>query len=290
MEAVTSNTTTNNDDWDMIITPERKWWDLRLGELWHYRDLVMLLVSRNFVAQYKQTVLGPAWHLVTPVISTVIFTIIFNKIAGLPTDELPPFLFYLSGNVAWNYFSSCLTGTSNTFVGNQGLFGKVYFPRLIVPVSVVISSIISFLIRFVLFLGFLVYFLIIDAPVHPNWWVLSLPILLILQAGMGLSWGIIISSLTTKYRDLQVLVGFGVQLLMYATPVIYPASMVPAQFQWLYFLNPIAPLIEAFRYAFLGSGTVSINKLLYSAIFMVISFFIGAALFSKIEANFMDTV
>ena len=284
------NMTGTQEDWDLIVTPERKWWDLRLGELWEYRDLVMLFVRRNFVAQYKQTILGPAWHLITPIISTVIFTIIFNKLAGLPTDTLPPFLFYLSGNVIWSYFSTCLTSTSNTFAGNQGMFGKVYFPRLVMPVSVVLSGLISFFIRFSLFLAFCLYFFLTGSAIHMNWWVISLPLLLLLQAGLGLSWGIIISALTTKYRDLQVLVSFGVQLLMYATPVIYPASMVPAKFQWLYFLNPIAPIVETFRYAFLGSGTISVARLAYSLVFMVISFFIGAALFNKIEANFMDTV
>jgi lipopolysaccharide transport system permease protein len=277
-------------DWDLVITPERKWWDLRLGELWRYRDLVMLFVRRNFVAQYKQTILGPAWHFINPIISTVIFTIIFNRVAGLPTDDLPPFLFYLSGNVSWNYFSGCLQGTSNTFVSNQGIFGKVYFPRMVVPVSVVISNLVSFLIRFLLFLGFLAYFILSGYPVQPNWWVVLVPIFIIIQAGMGLGWGIIISSLTTKYRDLQILVGFGIQLLMYATPVIYPASMVPEKFQWLYFLNPIAPLVEAFRYAFLGAGTIDFGKLGYSFGFMIFSFLIGAMLFNKVEANFMDTV
>jgi lipopolysaccharide transport system permease protein len=290
MEAVKSNTITKNDDWDLVITPERKWWDLRLNELWEYRDLVALFVRRDFVAQYKQTILGPLWHLINPIISTVIFTLIFNQIAGLPTDELPPFLFYLSGNVIWSYFSTCLSSTSNTFVGNQGMFGKVYFPRMVMPVSVVISGLISFLIRFTLFMGFFAYYYFSGSPVHLNWWAFLLPVLIFIQAGLGLSWGIIISSLTTKYRDLQVLVTFGVQLVMYATPVIYPASMVPQKFQWLYFLNPIAPIVETFRYAFLGSGSFSPGRLVYSLIFMIISFFIGAALFSKIEATFMDTV
>ena len=277
--------------WDMVILPERKWWDLHLGELWHYRDLVALFVRRDFVAKYKQTVLGPAWHFINPLISSIIFTIIFNRIAGLPTDELPPFLFQLSGNVIWSYFANSLVTTSDTFVSNQGMFGKVYFPRLVIPVSVVISGLISFAIRFVLFLGVLVYYLAAgysNIVVTP--WVATLPLLLVMLAGFGLGWGIIISSLTTKYRDLQVLATFGVQLLMYATPVIYPASMVPQKFQWLYFLNPIAPIIEAFRYAFLGAGTIDIGKLAYSFGFMVISFLIGAMLFNKVEANFMDTV
>ena len=278
-------------DWDMVILPERKWWDLHLGELWQYRDLVALFVRRDFVAKYKQTVLGPAWHFINPLISSIIFTIIFNRIAGLPTDQLPPFLFQLSGNVIWMYFADSLKTTADTFVTNQNMFGKVYFPRLVIPVSVVISGLISFAIRFVLFLGVLVYYLAAGySSIVVTPWVATLPLLLVMLAGFGLGWGIIVSSLTTKYRDLQVLVTFGIQLLMYATPVIYPASMVPQKFQWLYFLNPIAPIIEAFRYAFLGAGTIDFGKLAYSFGFMVISFLIGAMLFNKVEANFMDTV
>lgn len=284
------STTLVEKDWDLIITPERKWWDLRLGELWRYRDLVMLFVRRDFVAQYKQTVLGPAWHFINPIISTVIFTLIFNTIAGLPTDEVPPFLFYLSGNVIWMYFSSCITATSDTFVGNQGIFGKVYFPRLVIPVSVVISGLIAFFIRFVLFLGFLAYYLLAGYDIQVTPWAAIIPLLVFMLGGFGLGWGIIISSLTTKYRDLRVLVTFGVQLLMYVTPVIYPASMVPAKFQWLYFLNPLAPVIEAFRYGFLGAGMVDISKLAYSFGFMIVSFLVGALMFNKVEANFMDTV
>ncbi len=278
------------EDWDMIITPQRRWWDLRLGELWRYRDLVWLFVRRDFVSVYKQTILGPAWHFINPIISTVIFTIIFNRLAGLPTDEIPPFLFYLSGTVIWAYFSNCLTSTSNTFVGNQSIFGKVYFPRLATPVAIAISGLISFAIRFILFIGFLIYFMIGDFGLRISYWALLTPLLVLMMGGLGLSWGIIISAVTTKYRDLQILVNFGIQLLMYATPVIYPASMVPSHFQTLYFLNPIAPIIEAFRYGFLGAGTLDLNKLLYSFIFMVISFLIGSMLFNKVEANFMDTV
>jgi lipopolysaccharide transport system permease protein len=285
--ATKKSTATN---WDLVIRPERAWWDFRLDELWRYRDLVLLLVRRNYVASYKQTILGPFWHFINPVITSLLFTFIFGRLAGLPTDELPPFLFYFSGNVVWTYFSHSLTGTSNIFVSNQRLFGKVYFPRLIMPISVVISNLVQFGIRFLLFGVILLYFLVDGYPIEPNSWALLTPGLVVLMAGLGLSWGIIVSSLTTKYRDLQILVNFGVRFLLYITPVIYPASMVPANLQGLYFLNPIAPIVEAFRYGFLGEGTVDTIKLLYSAGFMVVSLVIGIALFNRVEQNFMDTV
>lgn len=285
--ATKKSTATN---WDLVITPERAWWDFRLDELWRYRDLVLLLVRRNYVASYKQTILGPFWHFINPVITSLLFTFIFGRLAGLPTDELPPFLFYFSGNVVWTYFSHSLTGTSNIFVSNQRLFGKVYFPRLIMPISVVISNLVQFGIRFSLFGVILLYFLLDGYPIEPNSWALLTPVLLILMAGLGLSWGIIVSSLTTKYRDLQILVNFGVRFLLYITPIIYPASMIPANLRGLYFLNPIAPIVEAFRYGFLGEGTVDASKLLYSTGFMVVSLVIGISLFNRVEQNFMDTV
>ena len=195
--------TTEQENWSLIIRPQRAWWDLRLGDLWHYRDLVWMFVWRDFVAYYKQTILGPLWYLIQPILTTVVFTIIFGNLAELSTDGLPPFLFYLAGNTVWTYFSACLTSTSNTFAGNRNLFGKVYFPRLAMPLSIVISQIISFGIRMVVFLCFLFYFIYANPEVKPNWWILSLPILLFIMAGLGLGLGIIVSSLTTKYRDLQ---------------------------------------------------------------------------------------
>jgi lipopolysaccharide transport system permease protein len=279
-----------NNEWDMIIRPQRAWWDLRLGDLWRYRDLIWLLVWRDFVAAYKQTILGPLWYLIQPIISTVVFTVIFNGVAKLPTDGLPPFLFYMAGNTIWGYFSACLTNTSNTFTTNAAIFGKVYFPRLAVPISIVISNIISFGIRFGVFVVFLIYFLFLGSDLHPNLWILFLPVLLLIMAGIGLGLGIIISSLTTKYRDLQQLLVFGIQLMMYATPVIYPLSTVPANWRWLLLANPITPVIEIFRKAFLGTSSVEPIYLLYSAGFTVVVLLIGILIFNRVENTFMDTV
>jgi lipopolysaccharide transport system permease protein len=280
----------SQNEWDLIIRPQRAWWDLRLGELWRYRDLVWLFVWRDFVSYYKQTILGPLWYLIQPILTTVVFTVIFGNIAHLSTDGLPPFLFYLAGNTVWSYFSSCLTSTSNTFTSNATIFGKVYFPRLAIPVSVILSNLISFGIRFGVFLAFLFYFILTGSTLHPNLWILMLPVLLLLMAGQGLGLGIIISSLTTKYRDLQQLVGFGVQLLMYTTPVIFPISMVQGIWRWLILVNPMTPVIEVFRLAFLGTSSLSPIYLLYSAGFMAIVFLLGVLIFNHVEATFMDTV
>ncbi|MBK9779902.1 MAG: ABC transporter permease [Anaerolineales bacterium] len=281
---------TEQENWSLVIRPQRAWWDLRLGELWRYRDLVWLFVWRDFVAYYKQTILGPLWYLVQPIMTTGVFTIIFGNIAKLSTDGLPPFLFYLAGNTVWTYFSACLASTSNTFTGNAGLFGKVYFPRLVMPLSIVISQIISFGIRMLVFLGFLFYFMSTGADVHPNWWILSLPVLLFIMAGLGLGMGIIISSLTTKYRDLQQLVAFGVQLLMYGTPVIYPLSTIEGSWRWLILANPMTPVVEIFRFAFLGSSAMSPLYLIYSVAFVFFVLLVGVLVFNRVETTFMDTV
>ncbi len=278
------------ENWSMVIGPQRAWWDLRLRELWKYRELIGLLVWRDFVAVYKQTILGPLWHLVQPVVSAVVFTVIFGSVAKLPTDGLPPFLFYMAGNTIWAYFSACLMSTSNTFTANAGIFGKVYFPRLIIPISVVISNLISFGIRFGMFILFLIYFLLSGSKLYPNWYILFLPVLLIIMAGIGLGLGIIVSSLTTKYRDLQHLLGFGVQLLMYASPVIYPLSTVPENWRWLLLVNPVTPVIELFRKAFLGTSSLEPVYLLYSLGFMFVVLLIGVFIFNRVENNFMDTV
>jgi len=287
---VIKETTSDQVGWDLIIRPQRAWWDLRLDELWKYRDLARLLVWRDFVAQYKQTVLGPLWYLINPIVSSIVFTVIFGGIANLPTDGLPPFLFYMAGNTIWGYFSACLTSTSNTFVANAGIFGKVYFPRLIIPISVLISNLISFGIRFGMFILFVLYFMFSGSSVQPNWYILLLPVLLILMAGIALGLGIIISSLTTKYRDLQQLLGFGVQLIMYASPVIYPLSTVPAQWRWLLLVNPVTPVIETFRKAFLGVSSLEPVYLVYSAAFMFVVLLIGILIFNRVDNTFMDTV
>ncbi|HSB02855.1 MAG TPA: ABC transporter permease [Anaerolineales bacterium] len=287
---VSKDITTTQKQWDLSIRPQRSWWDLRLGELWRYRDLIWLFVRRDFVAYYKQTILGPLWYVIQPVVTTLVFTVIFGNIAKLPTDGLPPFLFYLAGTTVWSYFSSVLTSTSNTFTSNAGIFGKVYFPRLCIPLSVVISNFISFGIRFGLFLAMLVYFMLAGSSIHPNLWILLLPVMLLIMAGIALGAGIVISSLTTKYRDLQYLVSFGVQLLMYGTPVIYPISTVQGIWRWLILVNPITPVIETFRLAFLGTGTLSPIYLLYSIAFMLVILCIGVLVFNRVESNFMDTV
>ena len=280
----------SNDNWDLIIRPQRSWWDLQLADLWRYRDLIRLFVWRDFVALYKQTILGPLWYLIQPILTTVVFTVIFGNIAKLSTDGLPGFIFYLAGNTVWGYFSACLTATSNTFNQNKNIFGKVYFPRLSVPISIVISNLISFLIRFGVFIAFLIFFLFAGSEIKPNWWIAILPILLLLMAGMGLGLGIIVSSLTTKYRDLQQLVGFGVQLLMYATPVIYPLSSVSGKWQMVLLLNPMTAIVEVFRFAFLGVSSINPLWLIYSGSFTIIVLLVGILIFNRVEASFMDTV
>jgi lipopolysaccharide transport system permease protein len=283
--------TVENTNWDMVIEPQRGLFELRLGELWRYKDLVLLFVRRDFVSVYKQTILGPLWYLIQPVLTTIMFTVIFGQIASLPTDGLPQFLFYLSGTVIWTYFADCLNKTSNTFVQNASLFGKVYFPRMAVPISILISSFITFLIQFALFIIFVLFFALRGTDIQPNWfWVMLSPLLMLMMAGLGLGLGIIISSLTTKYRDLRFLITFGVQLMMYATPVIYPVSSVPERFQPLILANPITPIVETFRYAFLGAGTVNLWHLLYSFIFMLVVVFQGTVIFNRVEQTFMDTV
>ena len=288
--ALVSKTEIDSENWTMIIRPQRNWFDLRLGELWRYRDLIVLFVRRDFVAVYKQTILGPLWHLIGPLLTTITFTVIFGKIARLPTDGLPQFLFYMSGTVIWGYFAACLTGTSGTFIANAGIFSKVYFPRLAVPMAILLSNLIAFAIRFGLFLVFVAYFGLAGAAIRPNGWILVTPILLVIMAGLGLGFGIIISSLTTRYRDLTYLVSFGVQLLMYATPVVYPLSTVPDSYRWLIMANPMTPIIESFRFAFLGAGTVSVMHLLYSFGLMMGVLTIGILIFTRVERTFMDTV
>jgi lipopolysaccharide transport system permease protein len=285
-----NQTSDSEQSWDLIITPRKKWYDLQLPDVWRYRDLIALFVRRDFVSRYKQTILGPLWFLIQPLLTSVVFTVIFGNIAQLPTDGLPQLLFYMSGNVLWGYFSSCLTSTSNTFVSNAHLFGKVYFPRLVMPISTVISNLITFGIQFLFFLGFFIYFLLSGADIRINLWALSLPLLILLMAGLGLGFGIIISSLTTKYRDLTYLVSFGVSLWMYATPVIIPVSSFPERWRWVADLNPVTPIIETFRAGFLGAGDASWARLGYSAIFMVVVVFLGVVIFNRVEKTFIDTV
>lgn len=278
------------DQWDEVIKPKNRLMDIHLGELWRYRDLLMLFVRRDFVSVYKQTILGPVWYLLQALLTTITFTIIFGKVAKLPTDGIPPSLFYMAGIVCWGYFSQCLIKTSNTFVSNAGIFGKVYFPRLTVPVSIVISNLVGFGIQLLMFIGFMIYYHFQGIPIHLNTALLLFPILIIIMAGLGLGLGIIISSLTTKYRDLQYLVTFGVQLLMYATPIIFPLSFFTGRLRTIVLLNPMTSILETFKYAFLGSGAFNWHYLLYSAVFTIVILIIGIILFNKIERSFMDTV
>jgi lipopolysaccharide transport system permease protein len=279
-----------NENWSLIIRPQRGWFDLRLSDLWSARELIMLFVWRDFVSTYKQTILGPLWYLIQPILTTVTFTVIFGRIASLSTDGLPDFLFYMSGTVVWSYFAACLNKTSDTFITNAALFGKVYFPRLAVPISILISNLVAFGIQFLLFLGFLLYFWVSGSVVYPNGSLLLLPLLLLIMAGLGLGVGIIVSALTTRYRDLRHLVTFGVQLLMYATPVVYPLSSVSGNLRILILMNPLTSIVETFRYGFLGAGSFNPIYLLYSFVFMLIILFMGVLLFNRVEATFMDTV
>jgi lipopolysaccharide transport system permease protein len=283
--------TDEEENWTLVIEPQRGLLDLRLGELWRYRDLVLLFVRRDFVATYKQTILGPLWYLIQPLLTTVTFTFIFGRVAALPTDGLPQFLFYMSGTVVWSYFAACLVKTSETFVQNAHLFGKVYFPRLAVPVSVLFSNLVTFLIQFAMFIGFTIWFALRGTSITPHWlWIGLSPLLVLIMAGLGLGFGVIVSSLTTRYRDLRFLVQFGVQLMMFAAPVIYPVSSIPEQYRWIIQLNPMTPIIEAFRYAYLGEGTVDLLQLAYSLGFMLAAVFMGSVIFNRVEQTFMDTV
>ncbi len=280
----------NPDPWDLVIRAKTGWFDLHLSDLWKYRDLTMLFVWRDFVAQYKQTILGPLWHLIQPLFTTLLFTLIFSRVAKLPTDAAPPMLFYMAGVTCWSYFAECLNRASGTFIQNAGIFGKVYFPRLCVPVSVVIANIIKFGIQFGLFLVFLGYYICRGAVVHPNALALMTPVLVLIMAGLGLGAGIIVSSLTIKYRDLQVLVTFGVQLLMYATPVIIPLSGVPDKYRWIMLANPMSSVVETFRFGFLGSGIFDPLQLGYSVAATMVILLLGIVLFNHVERTFMDTV
>lgn len=274
----------------ITITPEKGWFDIDLPGLWRYRELVFLFVKRDFVAFYKQTVLGPLWYVIQPLLTTLMFVIIFSKIARLSTEGSPSFLFYFSGVIAWTYFSNCVSKTSDTFGGNAHIFGKVYFPRLVAPISVAISNLIAFGIQFVLFLCILAYVHAYVQPVAPTWWLLAIPLVVLQMALLGLGVGILVSALTTRYRDLNYLVGFGLQLWMYATPIVYPLSQIPEQWRWLFLFNPMTGPVEVFRRALLGVGSPDPGFLLSSAITTVLLAALGIAIFSRAEKTFLDTI
>jgi lipopolysaccharide transport system permease protein len=288
------NTTENIEkEWLFEITPKNKFFTLNLKEVWQYRDLLMLFVKRDVVTVYKQTVLGPLWYLIQPLFTSVTFTIIFNTVAGIETGTIPPFLFNLAGISVWNYFTSCLNDTSDTFKKNAAIFGKVYFPRIITPLSVVISNLIKFGIQFFIFVAFYLYFYIQGAPLSLNGYVLFFPFLILLMGILGLGLGMLISSMVTKYRDLSYLISFGVQLLMYLSAVMYPMALIREKmpdYAWLVQYNPLAYIIETTRYILLGVGTVSIWGLVYTVCITIIVFFVGLLVFNKTEKSFIDTV
>jgi lipopolysaccharide transport system permease protein len=285
--------TTNISDqeqWDLEIRPNRNLFDLKLYELWKYRDLMWLFVRRDFVSFYKQTILGPVWFFLQPLLTTLMFTFVFGRLAGISTDNLPQPLFYITGITAWNYFSECLTKTSTVFKDNAAIFGKVYFPRLIMPLSIVLSNLIKFGVQFILFLFVMGFYAFTGADFHPTWTIALFPVLIVLMALLGLGAGMLISAATTKYRDLAFLLTFGVQLLMYATTVIYPLSAAPAKYRWLIQLNPMTAIIETFRYGFLGRGSFEWLSLGYASLITGIVLVVGILVFNVVEKNFVDTV
>jgi lipopolysaccharide transport system permease protein len=278
------------ENWDNIIQPQNSLIDLKLGEIIRYKDLLWMFVKRDIVVNYKQTILGPLWFFIQPILTTIVFVVVFGNIAGIPTDGIPQPLFYMAGIVIWNFFAECFNKTSNTFTANASIFGKVYFPRLITPLSIVISNGLKFLIQFSLFLALYIYFILRGTPIMPNTSLIFLPLLLLLMAGLGMGFGLIFSSLTTKYKDLNFLIQFGVQLLMYATPVIYPVSELPEKYRMHIQLNPLTHIVEGFKYMFFGEGIISYYGLLYSLIFTVVLLLLGIVIFNKTEKTFMDTV
>ena len=281
-----------DEGWTTIIRPRTGWFDIDLQELWRYRDLVTMFVKRNFTVLYKQTILGPAWIILNPLITTVIFNVVFGGMANMPTDGVPGFLFYMAGNTVWTFFANCVNNTANTFVTNSQVFGKVYFPRLTMPISQVLTSLINFGIQAAMYLIFWVYFVAAGSGVTFTLWVLAVPFVMLEVMLLGLGVGIIVSSLTTKYRDLAIAVGFGVQLWMYASPIVYPLSMLDnsPRLKILVQLNPMTSPIEIFRMATLGTGTVTGFGIVYSLVFTLAALVLGVVLFSRIEKTFMDTV
>ena len=276
--------------WTEEIKAESSLFAINFREIWHYRDLLFMLVKRDFITFYKQTILGPLWFIVQPLLTTLIFVILFGNIAKLSTDGIPQLAFYLAGITIWNYFSESLTKTSSVFTANASIFGKVYFPRLIMPLSIVASSLLKFAVQFALFILVVLYYTFVAQSIQPNLWILFTPVLILLMALFALGVGMIFSSLTTKYKDLTFLLAFGIQLFMYITPVVYPSSALPEKFQILAKINPLSSIFECFRYAYLGTGTFTIVDLLISTLVIVFLFFTGVLVFNKVEKSFMDTV
>ncbi len=280
-----------NDYWTEEIVPKGSLFDLKLKEVWKYRDLIYLFVKRDFIAQYKQTVLGPMWHFIVPFLTTILYVVVFGNIMNVTTNGIPPFLFYLVSTLSWSFFAKCLQGTAVTFSANQGIFGKVYFPRLVTPISTIFSALLGFGISLILLVGAIAYYYIFtDDKLILSIWVLTLPILMFISGLLALGLGIIISSLTSKYRDLTIFIGFGVQLLMFFSAVIYPVAQIPEEYAWAAKYNPLVTMMEGFRKAFLGVGDITILDIVYLLVLSIVLFIIGIVLFNRTERTFMDTV
>lgn len=287
----TLNQQTDDEQWDLIIKPQSSLFDIPWRDIWRYRDLLVMFVKRDIITVYKQTILGPIWFVVQPILTTAIYIVVFGNIAQISTDGMPKTLFYLCGIVIWNYFAESFNQTASTFNQNAAIFGKVYFPRLISPIAKVTSALIKFFIQFAFLMVIYFYFIFTgNEAIHPNMNVFLIPVYVIMMAGLGLGFGIVFTSLTTKYRDLTFLVGFGVQLLMYATPVIYPVSTIPEKYKPFILANPMSSIVEGFKYALLGTGNFSWYNLGYSFTFMVVLLFVGVIIFNKTEKSFIDTV
>lgn len=282
--------TVNDPQWSNIIHSTAKWYDFHFRELWDYRNLIGMFVKRNFTTMYKQTILGPLWIIINPLLSSLVFTVVFGKLADIPTQGIPPYIFYMAGNILWILFSGALSKVALTFSSNASIFGKVYFPRLTVPISTVLTSLIQFFVQFSIFSAFLLYMITQHADIHPNVFMLLFPLLLLEIGMLVIGVGTLISALTAKYRDLNALIGFGLQLWMYASPVVYPASVVPGDYLWLYMLNPMAPILETFRYGFLGTGCFSWAALGMSWAVTLGILFVGLLFFYRVERCFLDTV
>ncbi|MGA2764781.1 MAG: ABC transporter permease [Spirochaetia bacterium] len=279
-----------NDSWTMTIRPRRRWLDIDIRGLLKYWDLIWLFVNRDFVTVYKQTILGPAWFILNPLFTTIVYTFIFGGLAKIPTDGIPPVLFYYGGTMLWGYFAACLNNSADTFIGNAGLFSKVYFPRLTVPISKIFSNLVSAGIQFATLVFFYIYYVATGASVHPTWWALAIPLLFAQLALMGTGFGMIVSALATKYRDLRQLVAFGMSLWMYATPIVYPLAQVPGKYQWVMAINPVTAPIETFRHAMYGAGGVPLRTIVISVAVTCVAVFFGLILFNRSEQTFVDVV
>ena len=277
-------------NWDIVIKPSKGFVNINLKELIKYKDLIILFVKRDFVTFYKQTILGPLWYVLQPLINTIVFTIIFGKLAKIPTDNLPPFLFYMAGNIIWGYFAFCLNSTSTTFTKNADIFGKVYFPRITVPISTVIIGLFQFILQFIFFICFYIYFVSKGLDIKVSYSILFLPLILLQTALVALGFGLLISSLTSKYRDLVFVLGFGIQLWMFATPIVYPLSIIPDNYVIFSILNPMTSIVECFKYILFNESSIKFAHILLSCLITLIVFVLGIVVFYRTEKNFLDTV